>query len=42
MEKQRIVQEFVPGKQITLAHVIAAPDPDIYRRLGIDEERSRN
>ena len=37
-EKQRIVQEFVPGKQITLAHIIAAPDIDIYHRLGIDEE----
>ncbi|MEG2930566.1 MAG: propanediol utilization protein, partial [Ruthenibacterium sp.] len=24
--KQRIVQELVPGKQITLAHVIANPD----------------
>ena len=22
-EKQRIIQEFVPGKQVTLAHVIA-------------------
>ena len=29
-EKQRIIQEFVPGKQITLAHVIAGPDPAIY------------
>ena len=25
-EKQRIIQEFVPGKQVTLAHVIANPD----------------
>ena len=24
-EKQRIIQEFVPGKQVTLAHVIASP-----------------
>ena len=24
--KQRIVQELVPGKQITLAHIIASPD----------------
>ena len=36
-EKQRIIQEFVPGKQVTLAHVIASPMPDIYERLGIDE-----
>lgn len=35
---QRIVQETVPGKQVTIAHIIASPMPDIYERLGIDEE----
>ena len=35
---QRIIQESVPGKQITIAHVIASPMPDIYERLGIDEK----
>lgn len=35
---QRIVQESVPGKQITMAHIIASPMADIYERLGIDEE----
>lgn len=35
---QRIIQESVPGKQITIAHIIAAPMPDIYERLGIDEK----
>lgn len=35
-EKQRIIQEFVPGKQITLAHVIAGPDPSIYVKLGLE------
>lgn len=35
---QRIVQESVPGKQITMAHIIASPMVDIYERLGIDEE----
>lgn len=34
---ERIIQETVPGKQVTLAHVIASPMPDIYERLGIDE-----
>ena len=29
MEKQRIIQEFVPGKQITLAHIIANPVPEL-------------
>ena len=33
-EKQRIIQEFVPGKQVTLAHVIANPDPGLYKKLG--------
>lgn len=34
--KQRIVQELVPGKQITLAHIIANPDPVLYEKLGLD------
>nr|WP_313129319.1 BMC domain-containing protein [Anaerocolumna sp.] len=37
-EKQRIVQEFVPGKQITLAHIIANPDEEIYQKLGLASE----
>lgn len=32
----RIVQELVPGKQITLAHIIANPDEILYRKLGLD------
>ena len=35
---ERIIQESVPGKQVTIAHVIAAPMPDIYERLGIDDK----
>lgn len=35
-QKQRIVQELVPGKQITLAHIIANPDPVLYEKLGLD------
>ena len=34
--KTRIIQELVPGKQITLAHVIANPDPVLYIKLGLD------
>jgi len=34
--KQRIVQELVPGKQITLAHIIASPDAILYQKLGLD------
>ena len=33
---ERIIQESVPGKQVTLAHVIAHPMQDIYERLGIE------
>lgn len=36
--KQRVIQEYVPGKQITLAHLIASPQKDIYMRLGLDAE----
>ena len=32
----RIVQELVPGKQITIAHVIANPDQVLYHKLGLD------
>ena len=35
-EKQRIIQELVPGKQITLAHIIANPDDILYVKLGRD------
>ena len=34
--KTRIIQESVPGKQITLAHIIANPDELLYRKLGLD------
>ena len=33
--KQRIIQEFVPGKQVTMAHLIANPDEDLYKKLGV-------
>lgn len=40
--KTRIIQELVPGKQITLAHIIANPDDILYYKLGLDpaEEHS--
>lgn len=34
---QRIIQESVPGKQVTLAHILAAPMSDIFERLGVEE-----
>lgn len=35
-DKMRIVQELVPGRQITLAHIIANPGEILYRKLGLD------
>ena len=32
-DKMRIVQELVPGKQITLAHIIANPDKVLYKKV---------
>ncbi|WP_312648777.1 BMC domain-containing protein [Aminipila sp.] len=37
--KQRIIQEFVPGKQVTLAHVIANPIKDLYSKLGMLQDK---
>ena len=35
-DKTRIIQEIVPGKQVTLAHIIANPDKVLYQKLGLD------
>ena len=35
-DKMRIVQELVPGRQITIAHIIANPDPILYQKMGLD------
>ena len=35
-DKLRIIQELVPGKQVTLAHIIANPDRILYKKLGLD------
>ncbi|MDR1977475.1 MAG: BMC domain-containing protein [Synergistaceae bacterium] len=37
-EKTRIIQEFVPGKQVTIAHIIAKPNRDICERIGVDNK----
>ncbi|MBM7649283.1 ethanolamine utilization protein EutS [Bacillus ectoiniformans] len=36
-EKKRFIQEFVPGKQVTLSHLIANPDADMFDKLGIQQ-----
>ena len=37
-EKQRIIQEYVPGKQITLAHLIANPIGSLSKKLGLQTD----
>ncbi|CAH0990446.1 Ethanolamine utilization protein EutS [Sinobacterium norvegicum] len=32
---ERIIQEYVPGKQITLAHMIASPTEDLCIKVGV-------
>ena len=34
----RSIQEYVPGKQVTLAHRISKPDRMIYKKLGLTDE----
>lgn len=36
--KNRIIQEFVPGKQITLAHLVANPTEELCERVGVDSK----
>jgi ethanolamine utilization protein EutS len=33
----RIIQEYVPGKQVTIAHVIANPDRELCQRVGLED-----
>lgn len=35
-DNMRIIQEYVPGRQVTLAHIIASPDKILFEKLGLD------
>lgn len=35
--KDRVIQEFVPGKQVTLAHAIANPTKELAKKIGVPE-----
>ena len=37
-DKMTIIQEFVPGKQITLCHILANPGETLYTKLGLDPQ----
>jgi len=41
-DKQRIIQEFVPGKQVTLAHLIANPVGNLAQKLGLVADQAAN
>ena len=36
----RTIPEYVPGKQVTLAHIVANPTQDIYDKLGIQSPKN--
>ena len=36
--KQRVIQEYVPGKQVTLAHRIASPQKGLHLKLGLADD----
>ena len=36
-ETKRMIQEYVPGKQVTMAHIIASPNRELYQKLGLQE-----
>lgn len=33
-----MIQEYVPGKQLALSHIIASPDHMVCQSLGLDDE----
>lgn len=37
-EKLRSIQEYVPGKQTTLAHLIAHPTRELCQQIGVEEK----
>ena len=39
-KKQRKIQEYVPGRQLTLAHIIANPQRDLSKKIGLSENKT--
>ncbi len=35
-DRLRVIQEYVPGKQVTLAHIIRNPKEELCNKVGID------
>ena len=38
-KKQRMIQEYVPGRQLTLAHIIANPQRDLSKKIELHENK---
>jgi len=36
-KKERVIQEYVPGKQVTLVHLIAHPKEGLYKKIGLNQ-----
>lgn len=41
-EKTRVIQESVPGRQITIAHIIANPDQKVYEKIGLQDFKQQS
>ncbi|HCF50182.1 MAG TPA: propanediol utilization protein [Syntrophomonas sp.] len=39
-EKPRVIQEYVPGKQVTLCHIIAHPESKLSAKLGFEGDKA--
>ncbi len=37
-QQERVIQEYVPGKEVTLIHLIANPDSEVVRALNYSPE----
>ena len=37
---ERVIQEYVPGKQVNLAHTIANPAADLCQKVGVDHSEA--
>jgi ethanolamine utilization protein EutS len=39
-DKPRVIQEYVPGKQVTLCHIIAHPESKLSTKVGSDGDKA--
>lgn len=37
-QNQRVILEYVPGMQVTIAHILAKPDPSLFDAVGLIEK----